>query len=405
MTTQTEWVQHQWGLVGVHDPTIVKDQGKYYLFSTDTQVNGEATAGAQIRVSSDLCHWRYLGTALAGVPTPAKNWSQASGLWAPEVKQVGDKFLMYYSASTFGSRTSCIGLATAERAAGPWYDQGIVVKTNGQQHGQNAIDANLVVDRNGDYWLVYGSFFGGIYIVAIDPQTGFTKVAHDEGVQIAQRPARAQDGAIEGCFIQYQPDQDYYYLFMSYDSLTWSYNVRVARARTITGPYTDFNDHQVIYPTGTAYGQIGTKVLGSYQFPEHFPWVAPGHNSILTLPDQNRQFMVHHVRNRALQNSSYGFIRRIYWLKNGWPVVSPNFYHPDEQIITVNLAADQQGEIIQWPATSELIPARQGRIDQAFIDNLADYCCIRSYDWESAQWQQYLLGMTNAGAGCWVKLA
>lgn len=404
MMEQTNWVQDQWGLVGVHDPTIVKDQDKYYMFSTDTKIHGQVTAGAQIRESSDLQHWQYLHTALPGIPTLAESWSHASGLWAPEVKQVGAKFFMYYSASTFGSRTSCIGLATADHASGPWTDQGIVVKTDGHQQGQNAIDANLVIDRNGDYWLVYGSFFGGIYIVAIDSQTGFTKEANDQGLQIAQRPARIQDGAIEGCFIQYQPEQDYYYLFMSYDSLTWSYNVRVARSREITGPYLDFKDNNVIYPQGTDYGQIGTKVLGSYQFAEHDPWVAPGHNSIFT--EGQQQFMVHHVRSHAFQAGSYGFIRRIYWLKNGWPVVSPNFYHPDEQKIhlELDLAAQKLGEIIRWPATSELIPSHQIILDQAVLDDLVDYLVVRSYDWEKASWRNYLLGQDQQGSAVWIKL-
>ncbi|WP_125767645.1 arabinan endo-1,5-alpha-L-arabinosidase [Lapidilactobacillus wuchangensis] len=405
MISQTKWAQDQWGLIGVHDPTIVKDQDKYYLFSTDTAVDGKPTAGAQIRVSADLQHWQYLRTALPGVPAVARQWSQASGLWAPEVKKVGTKFLMYYSASTFGSRTSCIGLATADRAAGPWQDQGLVVKTNGQQHGQNAIDANLIADRNGDYWLVYGSFFGGIYIVAIDAKTGFTKVANDEGTQIAQRPSRAQDGAIEGCFIQYQSDQDYYYLFMSYDSLTWSYHVRVARSREITGPYVDFKSNSVIYPEGTDYGQIGTKILGSYQFAEHYPWVAPGHNSIFT--DDQQQFMVHHVRDHALQNSSYGFIRKLYWLNNGWPVVSPNFYHPGEQQIQLeqNINEQQTGEIIRWPATSELIPSHQVVINQALLDTLTSYLVVRSYDWELAAWRNYLLGMDKQGSAVWLQLS
>ena len=36
---------------------------------------------------------------------------------------------MYYSASTFGSNTSAIGLAVAQSPAGPWQDRGLVVAT------------------------------------------------------------------------------------------------------------------------------------------------------------------------------------------------------------------------------------------------------------------------------------
>ena len=116
--------------------------------------------------------------------------------------------------------------------------------------------------------------------------------------------------------------------------------------------------------------------------------------------------MVHHVRSHAFQAGSYGFIRRIYWLKNGWPVVSPNFYHPDEQKIhlELDLAAQKLGEIIRWPATSELIPSHQIILDQAVLDDLVDYLVVRSYDWEKASWRNYLLGQDQQGSAVWIKL-
>ncbi|MGK4179614.1 arabinan endo-1,5-alpha-L-arabinosidase [Lapidilactobacillus dextrinicus] len=402
MENQTNWIEDQWGLVGVHDPTIIKDRTKYYMFSTDTKLEGQLTVGGQIRMSTDLQHWRYLQTALSGVPMPAKAWSNATGLWAPEIKKIGQKFMMYYSASTFGSRTSCIGLATADHAIGPWHDQGLVIKTNGHQNGQNAIDANLVIDRQKRSWLVYGSFFGGIYIVEIDAQTGFTKKQDDQGTRIVQRPAEIGDGAVEGCYIQYQPEQDYYYLFMSYDSLTWSYNVRVARSREITGPYLDFMDQSVIYPRGGNYDQIGTKILGSYQFNDHYAWIAPGHNSIFN--DDNMQLMVHHVRKEPNQEESYGFIRKVYYLKNGWPVVSPNFYHRDEKIMNNKLIERRTGEEIWWTTSSEVILGQFITIDRTFLNSLDDYIVINSYDWEKKEWYNYLLGMTHSGTSCWVRL-
>ena len=64
-------------------------------------------------------------------PAPAADWSGATGLWAPEVvrwPRPAD-WHMYYSASTFGSNTSAIGLAVAPSPPGPWQDRGLVVAT------------------------------------------------------------------------------------------------------------------------------------------------------------------------------------------------------------------------------------------------------------------------------------
>ena len=52
---------------------------------------------------------------------------RCGGLWAPDVVRVGDEWRMYWSASTFGSRTSAIGLAVAPHPTGPWEDRGLVV--------------------------------------------------------------------------------------------------------------------------------------------------------------------------------------------------------------------------------------------------------------------------------------
>lgn len=402
MLNQEQWVDQQWGTRGVHDPTIVQDGENYYMFSTDTHDDDDQqTSGVQIRISSDLIHWRYVGEAFDGVPSAAKQWSHAQGLWAPDVKKVDTEYRMYYSASTFGSRVSCIGLATAGRLAGPWQDQGIVIKTDGHQSGQNSIDAEMITDKDGHDWLVYGSFFGGIFITELDSQTGFTKNPGDFGTRIAQRPQLVQDGAIEGCFIYYNQQQDYYYLFMSYDSLTWSYNVRVARSKSITGPYLDMLGQNVCYPEGNQFNEIGTKILGSYQFENEYPWIAPGHNSIFE-STTGQLYMVHHVRNKRDQNDSFGYIRRLYWLQSGWPVVSPNYIsHEDEKILTSVVSG--RAELIAWPATSEKIQSKLTMIDGQFHEQVKDQITICSYDYEQQCQFIYELGYLKNSCPFWLK--
>jgi arabinan endo-1,5-alpha-L-arabinosidase len=231
---------------------------------------------------------------------------------------------MYYSASTFGSNTSAIGLAVAPSPAGPWRDRGLVVATRARQHSQNAIDAAVTFDADGAAWLTYGSFFSGIYILPLDRTSGMPLVEGDLGEVIARR-SKSVEGAVEGAFILRRPEDGRYVLFASYDSLFSSYNVRVGVADSITGPYRDFHG-QVMTDLDAPPASVGTKVLGSHQFDGGTGWLAPGHNSVLTQegPDgQPEYFVVHHVRFADDPTEHVVQMRRLFFNSAGWPVVSP----------------------------------------------------------------------------------
>ncbi|KAF1296230.1 arabinan endo-1,5-alpha-L-arabinosidase [Enterococcus sp. JM4C] len=307
--------------IGVHDPTIIQAEGKYYLYSTDTQQ--PETSGVPIRSSEDLVHWQFEKAALEGVPTDARSWSQATGLWAPEIIKVKDEYRMYYSASTFGSTTSFIGLAVAKHPLGPWEDRGEVVKTSIEIADHNAIDANICWDRSGKPWMVYGSFFGGIYIAEINEETG--KLANPGyGKRLAIR-SQSVEGAIEGPFIKYHAETDYFYLFVSFDSLNDFYNIRVARSRSIDGPYVDYFGNEMT-DLESHPDQVGTKLIGGYQFKGEPIVYAPGHNSLFSDTKTGREFIVHHARKEQHSDQFYLQIRSLFWLSNGWPAVSAYEY-------------------------------------------------------------------------------
>lgn len=66
-----------WNIMNTHDPEIIKDGSYYYTFSTDYKVGGTATPGIQVRRSTDLINWEWVGYALSGVPAAAKSWTGA----------------------------------------------------------------------------------------------------------------------------------------------------------------------------------------------------------------------------------------------------------------------------------------------------------------------------------------
>jgi arabinan endo-1,5-alpha-L-arabinosidase len=219
--------------IGVHDPSMIWDGSRYYLFAT-----GGTLA---VRSSTDIMNWRNAGNVLSAVPswvTTALGTTPGS-LWAPDISYFNGQFHVYYAGSTFGSNSSVIGLATTASLASPsWVDQGLVIQTKTTDNF-NAIDPNVTFDENCTPWLAFGSFWSGIKLRKLDPATGKPAIDDTTLYSLAARPKSG--GAIEASSIV--SHNGYYYLFASFDAcckgVNSTYNTNVGRATKITGPYTD----------------------------------------------------------------------------------------------------------------------------------------------------------------------
>ncbi|WP_160675467.1 family 43 glycosylhydrolase [Clostridium sp. C8-1-8] len=332
-----------WGANNTHDPSIYKDGDWYYVFSTDYKVGGPTGVGLQVRKSKDLITWQWVGRVFSEIPAAAKAWApKAENMWAPDVTKVNDTYYLYYTVSEFGSNNSFIGLATSKSLEGPWTDQGEVYKTKGGVSKDNALDPNIVTDANGDLHLVYGSYFGGIFVSKIDKNTG-KLVTPGQGKQIGATGNRKN---MEAPYVIYNPQFKKYYLFMSYDDLATDYNVRVGWSDSIDGPYTDFNGRSLLDTTSPNLYDIGTKFIGSYAFGNDPGWIAPGHNSVLN--DNGDFYLVHHARGGADKNWAYLQVRKIVWTEDGKPMVSPERYAGEkEQKIDKSLIAGKWQTIVQ----------------------------------------------------------
>lgn len=301
----------------IHDPHIFHDPEtmNYYVYST----------GAICHRSSDLIHWDMVGKVVDQPPKESIEWVGDNGIWAPDIVKVDNEYRLYCSNSTWGVRQSCIFLATSDKAEGPFNPKGCVLKTS-HQSSVNAIDANIIEDNNtGEQYMVYGSFWGGCYILKLDKESGF---AAEEGIGtcIARRPEWT-DRSIEGPYIKYNPDTGYYYLFVSYGSLKSDYNIRVGRSRQITGPYIDHNGRDMT-DLKDDNNTIGLMIACGYHWNDGIGYMGPGHNSVLRDFD-NEWYLAYHIRQQNFKNEnelSMMQIRKIFWTSDGWPVVSPQLY-------------------------------------------------------------------------------
>jgi arabinan endo-1,5-alpha-L-arabinosidase len=293
----------------VHDPAIIKQGDTYYLFST--------RAGISIRCSDDLRRWKLCGDVFAHLPGWAvKEVPGLRGLWAPDVAYFNGRYHVYYSASTFGSNRSAIGLATNQTLDPAsddyrWVDQGKVIGSS-PPDDWNAIDPNVVLDEVGQPWLSFGSFWGGIKLRKLDPATGTLDAKDQNLYSLASRPRSASEpGAVEAPFIVRK--NGYYYLFVSFDfccrGVDSTYNVRVGRSRKVMGPYVDREGKDLREGGGTLV------VTGEGR------WRGPGHCAVLLEESGDR--LVYHAYDARKRGTPTLRIRPLVWDADGWPALGP----------------------------------------------------------------------------------
>jgi arabinan endo-1,5-alpha-L-arabinosidase len=217
--------------IGVHDPSMIWDGARYYLFATGGTLD--------VRSSADILAWASAGSVFGTVPAwiTSTLGSNPGSLWAPDVSYFSGEFHLYYAGSTFGSNDSVIGLATTTSLASPrWVDQGLIVQS-ASTDGFNAIDPNVSFDASCTPWLAFGSFWSGIKMRKLDAATG--KPATDDATLYSL--ASRNGGAIEAASII--SHNGYYYLFVSFDQcckgVNSTYRTMMGRATSITGPYAD----------------------------------------------------------------------------------------------------------------------------------------------------------------------
>ena len=373
--------------VAVHDPSIIKSDGVYYIFgshlaaakSTDLlnwEMISSLSANSAVN-ESPLFDFNYTGEISEGI-----EWTDGfTGNWAADMVQAPNgKFWFYYNHCAQDNpdtpdvvdevcwNRSYLGLAEADSIEGPYKNKGVFLRSgyrndeefaqypldNGQTTWNGAVDPNAIdpaafYDKDGQLWMVYGSYSGGIFILAMNEETGMPETDQGYGKHLVGGDFRA----IEGAFAMYSPESDYYYLFYSvagYD-VDGGYNIRVARSKTPDGPYLDTAGNDIATVGGL---EIGEKLLGGFEYTQElgetvpaWGYQSPGHNSAYFDETTGRYFLVTHTRfpqtSTPFPNASEAHQVRVHEMfinSTGWPVASPQRYVPldgDNQVVAEQL--------------------------------------------------------------------
>ncbi|MBR6202205.1 MAG: family 43 glycosylhydrolase [Bacteroidaceae bacterium] len=281
----------QTGQPYIHDPsTLAECDGKYYTFGT----------GSGGLISED--GWSWKGGAV-----------RPGGGAAPDVLKLGDRYLVIYGATGGG-----LGGGHNGRILTMWnktldpnspdfkYSEAIEVAASDGLEDNDAIDPGLLLDpATGRLWVSYGTYFGNIRLIELDPKTG-ERVKGNEPLDIAI-DCEATD-LIER--------NGWYYLLGTHgtccDGVNSTYNIVVGRSRQVTGPYVDNVGRDMFHGGGKMVIAAGDRVCG------------PGHFGRTIIDEGVEVMSCHYEADFDWSGRSVLGIRPLLW-KNDWPVAGDRF--------------------------------------------------------------------------------
>ncbi len=195
----------------------------------------------------------------------------------------------------------------------------------------NCIDPNVFYDKDGNLQMVYGSYYGGIYIMPLNERTGepdYRKMKRSEGYDFyfgkrLSRSTEFNEWTGEGPYITYDSVSDYYYLYISYCGLNslGGYNIREYRSKNVDGPYLDAAGNDAL-----DYKNTGVKLFGNYKFDcLNTAYLASGHGSAV-ITDDGKMLHLYHARFNSGHEGHQLRVHQMARTENGWAVMLPFEY-------------------------------------------------------------------------------
>jgi arabinan endo-1,5-alpha-L-arabinosidase len=287
LITQTSIAQV--GKPFIHDPsTIVECDGKYYTFGT----------GGGGLISEDGWTW-YGGGVRPG------------GGAAPDAMKIGDRYLVVYGATGGGGSHKGAILTMWNKTLDPKspdfkYSEPVIVATSDGYEENDAIDPGLMLDpTTGRLWLTYGTYFGFIRIVELDPKTG-KHIESNKPVDLAI--------TCEASVLIYR--DGWYYLLATHgsccDGANSTYNTVVGRSKKVTGPFIDNMGRSMLEGGGKMVAATRGGLIG------------PGHFGRMILEKGVEKMSIHYEADLEQGGRSVLGIVPLLW-QDGWPVAGNKF--------------------------------------------------------------------------------
>ena len=290
----------QVGAPYIHDPsTIMECDGKYYTFGT----------GENGIMSEDGWVWN------TGAIRPHRGA-------APDAIKIGDRYLVGFSSTGGG-----LGGGHAGNVLTMWnktldpnspdfeYSEPVVVASSLVDEDCDAIDIGLFLDPvSGRLFCTFGTYFGFIRQVELDPATG----ARKEG-------AKDIDVAIDCEASDMIYHNGWYYLLGTHgtccDGINSTYNIVCGRSRNVNGPFIDNVGRDMVRGGGKMVAFSEGRRVGA------------GHFGRMILEEGVEKTSFHWEADYDLSGRSTLAIRPLLWV-NDWPVAGELFKEGTYAIIS-----------------------------------------------------------------------
>jgi hypothetical protein len=131
------------------DPFMYQQDGRYYLFTSQDGV----PTNVPVRSGTVVGRWNAPTDALPDPPA----WAVHGVMWAPDVAQLGNHYMLYFTSQLAGvtTPTMCIGDAVSTAVAGPYIASPVPFIC--QQTLGGSIDPRVFVDGTGQPYMVWKS--------------------------------------------------------------------------------------------------------------------------------------------------------------------------------------------------------------------------------------------------------
>lgn len=311
-------VSAQIGTPFIHDPsTIMQSDGKFYTFGT---------RGGGL-ISED--GWTWNGGA-----------ERPGGGAAPDAMKIGDRYLIIYGATGGGLGGGHNGkiLTMWNKTLNPAspdfkFSEPILVAQSDGIEDNDAIDPGLLMDPDGRLWCCYGTYFGFIRLIELDPATG-KRVEGNVAIDIAID--------CEATDLEYR--NGWYYLLGTHgtccDGANSTYNIVVGRSKKVTGPYLDNMGREMLKGGGKMVLDASPKLLG------------PGHFGRVIVDEGVEIMSCHYEADLDQSGRSVLGLRPLLW-KNDWPVAGDLFKEGNYKIESVRrgYALELTVDFVRMPNT------------------------------------------------------
>ena len=300
------------------DPAIVEHKGEFIAYATNS-----GGINVPMIASRDLVSWAPVtdparpGKRRDAMPVLA-SWVEKGRTWAPEVIEIGGRWVLYYTARDRKKRQQCVGVATAADPRGPFRDERSEPLVCQYEIG-GTIDAHPFRDADGQLILYYkndGNSLGKPTDIWAQRLSVDGTALVGEPVALLRNDKKWEAHVIESPTMVRTP-AGYTMLFSAHyfgwdkDQRLSQYAMGYATCRAAMGPCTDAPENPILY----SYNDRKAGCLSG-----------PGHQTVFQA--RGRNFIAFHAWAatsgcRKLDDARYMYIAPLGW-EGGKPVIAPS---------------------------------------------------------------------------------